>query len=215
MGINKANPKRIKVRQFSKEGKLINDYESMALAERSLGLPKNSLSSYFSRRGNTLHGFKWKKIMGIRMTTPMSEITAAIKAEAERANILTIRALSYLGELCVVEAKDRPQESSWFDQSGNLRSSIGYVIVHNGKIIKYSEFNQVKQGSDGIKEGKELATELAKQYTSGYALIVVAGMNYAELVEAMDNKNVLASAELFARSELPNMMAKLKTQIAS
>lgn len=149
------------------------------------------------------------------MTTPMSEINAAIKAEAERANMLTIRALSYLGEVCVIEAKDRPQESSWFDQSGNLRSSIGYVIVHNGKTIKYSEFNQVKQGSDGIKEGKELATELAKQYTSGYALIVVAGMNYAELVEAMDSKVVLASAELFARNELPNMMAKLKTQIAS
>lgn len=148
------------------------------------------------------------------MTTSMSEINAAIKAEAERANMLTIRALSHLGELCVVEAKDRPQESSWFDQSGNLRSSIGYVIVHNGKIIKYSEFNQVKQGTDGIKEGKELAKELAKQYTSGYALIVVAGMNYAELVEAMDNKNVLASAELFARGELPKMMVKLKNQLA-
>lgn len=153
--------------------------------------------------------------MGIKMTTPMSEINAAIKAEAERVNTLTIRALSYLGELCIIEAKDRPQELSWFDQSGNLRSSIGYVIVHNGKIIKYSTFNQVKQGTDGIKEGKELATEIAKQYVSGYALIVVAGMNYAELVEAMDNKNVLASAELFARKELPKMMMKLKTQIVA
>lgn len=151
----------------------------------------------------------------MKMTTPMSEINAAIQAEKERANMLTIRALSYLGEMCVIEAKNRPQESSWFDQSGNLRSSIGYVIVHNGKIIQYSEFNQVKQGSDGIKEGKELAAELAKQYNSGYALIVVAGMNYAELVEAMESKNVLASAELFARQELPRMMVKLKTQIAA
>lgn len=144
----------------------------------------------------------------------MSEINAAIQAEAERVEMLTIRALAYLGEKCVIEARDRPQEASWFDQSGNLRSSIGYVIVHNGKIIKYSEFNQVKQGTDGIKEGKELAKELAKQYTSGYALIVVAGMNYAELVEAMDNKNVLASAELFARGELPKTMVKLKNQLA-
>jgi hypothetical protein len=153
--------------------------------------------------------------MGIRMTTPMSEINAAIQAEIERADMLTIRALSLLGEMCVIEAKDRPQESSWYDQSGNLRSSIGYVIVRNGNIVTYSEFNQVKQGSDGVKEGKELAQELAKKYISGYALIVVAGMNYAELVEAMDNKNVLASAELFARQEMPKMMAKLKTQIAS
>lgn len=145
----------------------------------------------------------------------MSEINAAIQAEIERANMLTIRALSLLGEMCVIEAKDRPQESSWYDQSGNLRSSIGYVIVRDGKIVAYSEFTQVKQGSDGVKEGKELAKELAKKYTSGYALIVVAGMNYAELVEAMESKNVLASAELFARQEIPKMMAKLKTQIAS
>ena len=149
------------------------------------------------------------------MTTPMSEINAAIQAEAKRAEMLTIRALAYLGEKCVIEAKDRPQESSWFDQSGNLRSSIGYVIVAHGKIVQYSDFNVVKQGADGAKEGKELAEELARKYSSGYALVVVAGMNYAELVEAMDNKVVLASAELFARQELPNMMVKLKNQIAS
>jgi hypothetical protein len=151
--------------------------------------------------------------MGWKMTTPMSEINAAIQAEAKRVEKLTIRTLSYLGEQCVIEAKDRPQESSWFDQSGNLRSSIGYVIVHNGRIIQYSDFNQVKQGSEGVKTGKELAEELADEYSSGYALIVVAGMNYAELVEAMDNKNVLASAELFARQEMPKMMMKLTTQI--
>lgn len=152
--------------------------------------------------------------MGIRMTTPMSEIDAAIQAEAKRVEMLTIRALAYLGEKCVIEAKDRPQTASWFDQSGNLRSSIGYVIVAHGRIVQYSDFNQVKQGSEGVKEGKELAEELARKYSSGYALVVVAGMNYAELVEAMDNKVVLASAELFARQELPNMMVKLKTQIA-
>lgn len=149
------------------------------------------------------------------MTTPMSEINAAIQAEIDRVDMLTMRTLSYLGELCVIEARDRSQEESWFDQSGNLRSSIGYVISHNGRILAYSEFNQVKQGNEGPKEGKELAQEIAKKYTSGYVLVVVAGMNYAEHVEAMDNKNVLASAELFARAELPKMMAKLKTQIAS
>lgn len=149
----------------------------------------------------------------MRMTAPMSEINAAIEAEAKRVHMLAVRALSYLGEMCVIEAKNRPQESSWFDQSGNLRSSIGYVIVHDGKIIQYSEFNQVKQGTEGVKEGKYLAEELASKFSTGYALIVVAGMNYAERVEAMDSKVVLASAELLARQQLPSMMLKLKTQI--
>lgn len=153
--------------------------------------------------------------MGIKMSTPMSEINAAIRAEAERANMLTIRALAYLGEQCVMKARDRSGEESWFDQSGNLRSSIGYVIAQHGKIVKYSAFNQVMSGSDGTRVGKELAEELVRNYSNDYVLVVVAGMNYAELVEAMDNKDVLASTELWVRKELPNMMAKLKTQIAS
>lgn len=144
----------------------------------------------------------------------MSEAQAAIKAEAERMETLTIRALAYLGEKCVIEARDRSPEESWFDQTGNLRSSVGYIIAHNGKIVQYSGFQQVKNGSEGSKTGKEFATELIKKYSTGYALIVVAGMNYAEYVEAMDNKVVLASAELFARKELPSMMRKLKTQVA-
>lgn len=145
----------------------------------------------------------------------MIEVNAFIETEVKRVEMLTVRALSYLGELCVIEARDRSQEESWFDQTGNLRSSIGYVIVHNGRIIQYSEFKQVKNGGDGTTEGKKFAEELAKKFSRGYALIVVAGMNYAEYVEAMENKNVLASAELFARSELPNMMSRLKAQIAS
>lgn len=152
--------------------------------------------------------------MGIRMTTSISEVQDAIQIAAERVEMLTIRALAYLGERCVIEARDRSPEESWFDQTGNLRSSVGYVIAHNGKIVQYSGFQQVKNGSEGSKTGKEFATELIKKYSIGYALIVVAGMNYAEYVEAMDNKVVLASAELFAHKELPSMMQKLKTQIA-
>lgn len=144
----------------------------------------------------------------------MSEVQAAIQAEAERVKMLTIRALAYLGEKCVIEARDRSPEESWFDQTGNLRSSVGYVISHNGKIVQYSSFQQVKNGSEGKRTGKEFATELIKKYSTGYALVVVAGMNYAEYVEAMDNKVVLASAELFVRKELSSMMQKLKTQIA-
>lgn len=151
--------------------------------------------------------------MGIRLTTSISEIDTAFLEAAERMEDRMIHALVALGDECVAEARNRTQESSWFDQSGNLRSSIGYVIVAHGRNVQYSGFNQVKQGSEGVREGKELAEELARKYSSGYALIVVAGMNYAELVEAMDNKVVLASAELLARRELPNMMVKLKSQI--
>ena len=144
----------------------------------------------------------------------MSEINAAIQNETQRVEMLTIRALSYLGELCVIEARNRPKEISWVDRTGNLRSSVGYIIAKGGKIIKYSDFQQVKAGSEGVDEGKKFAEMLAKQSLSSYVLVVVAGMNYAEYVESMENKDVLASAELYARRNLPTIMEKLKRQIA-
>lgn len=152
--------------------------------------------------------------MGIRMTTKLSEVHDTLMREAERVERLTIRALSKLGEQCVTKIRDRVGDKSWYDQTGNLRSSVGYVIAHNKNIIQYSTFNQVKQGSEGVKTGKDLAKELAKRYSNNYVLIVVAGMNYAEFVEAMDNKDVLASTELWAREQVPLMLEKLKRQIA-
>lgn len=152
--------------------------------------------------------------MGIRMTTKLSEVHDMLMREAEHVERLTIRALSKLGEQCVTKIRDRAGDKSWYDQTGNLRSSVGYVIAHNKNIIQYSTFNQVKQGSEGVKTGKDLAEELAKRYSNNYVLIVVAGMNYAEFVEAMDNKDVLASTELWAREQVPLMLEKLKRQIA-
>lgn len=148
------------------------------------------------------------------MTTKLSEVHDMLMREAERVERLTIRALSKLGEQCVTKIRDRAGDKSWYDQTGNLRSSVGYVIAHNKNIIQYSTFNQVKQGSKGVKTGKDLAKELAKRYSNNYVLIVVAGMNYAEFVEAMDNKDVLASTELWAREQVPLMLEKLKRQIA-
>lgn len=76
--------------------------------------------------------------------------------------MLTVRALSYLGELCVIEARNRPQEISWYDRSGNLRSSIGYAIIHNGKILEYSDFTQVRQGNEESGKARHLLRNCLK-----------------------------------------------------
>ncbi|MEG2771981.1 MAG: hypothetical protein RR960_06530 [Alistipes sp.] len=148
------------------------------------------------------------------MTTQVSEIDAYINSEIDRLHRLIIGNFCSLGEKCIIEARDRTQEASWFDHTGNLRSSIGYVVVCNGQIVNLSGFDQVLQGSEGSTTGRGLAERLARSYKTGYALIVVAGMNYAAYVEAMENKCVLVSAELFAAREAPLMMQKLKTQMA-
>lgn len=144
----------------------------------------------------------------------MSEINALIKIETKRVDKIVIQALANLGDMCVKEARDRVEEESWFNQTGNLRSSVGYVIVSHGRIVKHSDFGTVLHGAEGSRVGKALAEELAKKYSSDYVLIVVAGMHYAEYVEAKNSKSVLASAELLAHAEFYNVMEKLKNQVA-
>ena len=113
-----------------------------------------------------------------------------------------IRAFSYLGEQCVARIRDRSAKESWYDQTGNLRSSVGYAVYQNGDIAVESSFNQVKDGAKGVSEGKKAIIELATKYANNqFTLVILAGMEYAEYVEAMENKDVLASTELWARGE--------------
>lgn len=116
-----------------------------------------------------------------------------------------INTLEYIGQKCVKEARN---SGNYQDQTGNLRSSIGYAIVRDGKIISASDFNKVKDGTDGTTEGVKLAQKLAKEYKKGISLIVVAGMNYAAYVET--KRNVLTSSELLAKVEIPRLLKQLK-----
>lgn len=133
---------------------------------------------------------------------------------------LTIRALSELGEQCVTKIRDRAGDKSWYDHTGNLRSSVGYIVLYEGKEAQRGGFMPTSapegNGSKGKQEGQNYLEETAKTVaeSSDFSLVVVAGMNYAGVVEAMDNKDVLASTELWAREQVPLMLEKLKRQIA-
>lgn len=122
------------------------------------------------------------------------------------------RALSYLGEQCIARIRDRSGEASWYDQTGNLRSSIGYAIYGEGRKIIESAFAVVKNGSLGASEGKRMIDELASKYAETFALVVVAGMEYADAVEARDNKDVLASTELLAKAKVQEYLDRAKTR---
>lgn len=121
-----------------------------------------------------------------------------------------IRTLARLGEECNIKIRDRAASDSWNDITGNLRSSIGYAIYDHGVKEIESAFNVVKGGTEGAETGRKILEELAPLYADTYALVVIAGMNYADAVEAKENKDVLASTELWARSVIGAMMQKAK-----
>lgn len=120
------------------------------------------------------------------------------------------RALLRLGEESVAKIRDRGADESWNDQTGNLRSSIGYAIYNYGKVEIESAFGVVKQGVEGAQVGREVIRELASLYADTYALVILAGMDYASDVEAIESKDVLASTELWAKKVVSTYIEKAK-----
>ena len=123
------------------------------------------------------------------------------------------RSLSYLGEQCIKNARDRSQDESWIDQTGALRSSVGYAVYEMGKKKIESDFPIVKQGAEGAEEGRKMLNDLARLYSDTYTLVVVAAMNYATFVESFESKDVLASTELMAQSKIDEYMRRTKQMV--
>ena len=143
--------------------------------------------------------------MGIKLMTKDSDIVLQLEKQQKRMIDQIVTNLEYVGEACIKEARDN---GSYHDQTGNLRSSIGYVVVDDGRIVSTGLNTDVK-AEDGRKRAENYLKELAAKSESGkISLIVCAGMNYAAHVEA-NGYNVLTSAELLAEQLVPSMMKQL------
>lgn len=112
------------------------------------------------------------------------------------------------GERACAEAVAK---GNYQNRTGNLRSSIGFVIAYDGKIIRMGGFHKVQgrgenmqkvefttkdgknvsfwakgkfgDGTEGVQVGLDFAREKIKG-TKGYAFILVAGMEYASYVSS-------------------------------
>lgn len=152
--------------------------------------------------------------MGV--TWDFSDVYKSIDDELNK----LVNKLIYAGELAVQTAV---QNGRYQNITGNLRSSIGYVLARDGKIIKEGGFNKVAgfganmqrvrfttisgkdvnfiargksgDGSEGSKQGLIYARQIVSTHKKGYTLVVVAGMDYASYVNAR-GFDVMDSAEI-------------------
>ena len=148
--------------------------------------------------------------MGISANFNINDIDATFKALLAEVDRQLIESLTRVGEEAVKLAKTIPPERGFKDRTRNLRSSIGYVVLVDGKPVNVA-FAAVKGGHAGVNEGQRLALQVGSK-TEGYALVVVAGMNYAVHVESK-GRDVLTSAEKFAEKEVAKELADLVTNI--
>ena len=89
--------------------------------------------------------------------------------------------LSVLGERVVKYAREH---GSYTDRTGNLRNSIGYVVVQYGRIVT-EDFSIGSGHGEAKTQARAYALEVARNLHANKTYLVwVAGMEYAKYVEA-------------------------------
>ena len=106
------------------------------------------------------------------------------------------------------------RSGSYKDQTGNLRSSIGYIIAKDGEVVK-ENFKESDKGTDkttGKYKGRRLAEEVSLSHAGGYILVGVAGMEYATAVEAKGYEVISGAntqCEKYLRDTLKSVFSKI------
>lgn len=142
--------------------------------------------------------------MNVTMKKPDTDLSEAVRAQMESAVRTLIGRFVEIGEKCVTEAR---VNGNYTDRTGNLRSSIGYVVAYRGSVVASSSFAPVAGATEGPDAGRALAERVASQYPQGLVLVLVAGMDYAVYVQDK-GYNVLDSAEILADKLISQLRAE-------
>ena len=138
------------------------------------------------------------------------DIKKLVLSKADRIELAILLRLQRIGEQFVTDARNN---GSYTDRTGNLRSSVGYVVLRNGEQYSKGGFEKIKAGGKGVETGNRIVLEAATKFPVGLVLIVVAGMNYAAAVEAK-GRDVLTGSSQAAIVSLKDAMKKIGKKAA-
>lgn len=149
--------------------------------------------------------------MGMRLVTPRAQIQNEINQSVDEWLTTLLDRLVTLGEYCYSEAINK---ITYTHRTGNLGSSTGYLVLRDGQIYAEGGFHQIigpdrnDTTEDGTLIGRSYAESLIPEYSRGYVMLFVAGMNYASYVEAK-GYNVITSGELYMQREAINILNRV------
>ncbi|WP_288684382.1 hypothetical protein [uncultured Eubacterium sp.] len=136
--------------------------------------------------------------------------------------------LLQLAEEAVIYSKDN---KGYKDRTANLKNSISFALYHDGKQITKSigegynatykdEHNKIQNNPRTKGDVMQMRSNALEEYarkqgvvaTSGYSLIIVAGMSYAKHVEDKGH-NVLYLTRHFLYEEMKKIFENIKEDI--
>jgi hypothetical protein len=144
--------------------------------------------------------------MAITPKFNISQVKADLQDRLNRIEQAAINRLIVVGEKFVANARNN---HTYKDQTGNLTSSIGYLILKDGQQIEQSF---IGKQAIGKAKGLAVAEEVSEKYPKGLVLIVVAGMEYAGYVESK-NYDVITASGITAENDLRKSLAELSNKL--
>lgn len=144
-----------------------------------------------------------------------AEITAYLQEQQARIARVILLRLQRIGEEFVKNAREN---GTYQDRTGNLRSSIGYVVLQDGVQIRqnFQRFpgkeGKGKGKSKGVQQAKEVIDEVKKNFPKGFVLIGVAGMDYAAAVESR-GYDVLTASSITAERDLQSAVRTIQSSL--
>ena len=156
---------------------------------------------------------KQRTKMPIQQKTPQSQVDGYLEKRIAMIERAIIREFLIIGEKMLNISRDTTKPHTFKDQTGNLRSSMGYAVSVDGNLLKQSDFAVVKDGGAGRDEGIAFSKEVAVNLSdNGIVLTFVAGMNYAYYVKK-NGYDVLDSAMLYGSDAVKQLINNLKLKV--
>jgi len=125
----------------------------------------------------------------------LAQISEAFENHRNQFIAEAIEVMVYVGEEFVKDAKMNLHvnksafpKGNYQDQTANLRSSIGYYILHNDKVVKYN--------LEPLANMSIIRSLFTRRSRKGLRLVVVAGMEYASYVESKGYNVITSQAEV-------------------
>ncbi len=137
-----------------------------------------------------------------------AQITQLLQQRRQRVQDAVLSMLKRTGEQFVTNAREN---ANFKDRTGNLRSSMGYVVLYNGQQIS-NDFKTVSGGKEGKQIAKEVIDAIKKEFPRGFVLIGVAGMDYAAAVEAK-GYDVITASSTTAEETLKSAVKQIRDKI--
>lgn len=144
--------------------------------------------------------------MALKPQFNSQQIRQRLIQQKERIEQALLLRMKRVGEAFITDARNN---ASFTDRTGNLRSSIGYIILKDGEQI-FGAFPG--DSSEGKGQGEQIAEQVGDAFPTGFVLIVVAGMDYAAAVESK-GYDVLTLSSKRAETNLVRSLQELINKV--